>query len=305
MIAFCLWCLFGLHVWQFGDSYHSYPRISRIVRFSRSWGLKAGNHANNYESGAVSADRADLDPAIKAAVDPFKSSSKGSLQVEESAESGGSVGLSSLEREGTNLSKQERLKLVRANIVRVLGDPEVCMNFRSKEWQDLLDLAIQWNLKDLAIQILYRMQDLYINIHSHTITELLSALCQYDMYDEALEIFDNCIAYGMEPTVHNFSPLLKTCGSASKAHELFQRMENCGLSPNVISYTAAIKSCEPYADFMSVLSLMDMMRSCGVQPNEVTYCCVISVASRGMQGALAINMLREMLAYGLVRAYID
>ena len=104
----------------------------------------------------------------------------------------------------------------------------------------------------------------------------------------------------VEFTVHNFSPLLKHCGDANRARLLFQRMEHCGLVPNVISYTAAIKSCELSGDLQSVLSIMELMRACGVQPNEVTYCCVISVASRSMQGTLAVNMLREMTSFGLL-----
>ena len=143
------------------------------------------------------------------------------------------------------------------------------------------------------------MKRLGLSLQTHTITELLNCVCFAGLYEEALAVFDTSIAYGMEPTVHNFSPLLKSCGSAARARGLLQRMEHCGISPNVISYTAAIKSCEPSGDLESVLAIMELMRSCGVEPNEVTYCCVISVASKGMQGTLAVNMLREMENSGL------
>ena len=148
------------------------------------------------------------------------------------------------------------------------------------------------------MQVFHQMSTLNIPCHPHLLTELLTIMCTTGMYDKALEIFDTSIAAGMEPTVHNFSPLLKNCGSAVKARAILQRMEHAGLVPNVISYTAAIKSCEPTGDLNSALMIMDFMRGCGVIPNEVTYCCIISVASRGMQGIVAANMLREMSHYG-------
>jgi pentatricopeptide repeat protein len=171
--------------------------------------------------------------------------------------------------------------------------------FHAKEWYELLDHSIRLGYSRFSIKIFYKMKRLGLNINTHTITELLKCACAEGHYDEALAVFDTSISYGMEPTVHNFSPLLKSCGSVGKARELLQRMEHCGISPNVISYTAAIKSCEPSGNLESVLAIMELMRACGVQPNEVTYCCVISVASKGMQGTLAVNMLREMEINGL------
>ena len=112
------------------------------------------------------------------------------------------------------------------------------------------------------------MKALGIDLSPHMITELLKCACNVGLYDEALAVFDTSIAYGFEPTVHNFSPLLKSCGSMGSLRELLQRMEHCGISPNVISYTAAIKSCEPSGNLESVLSILELMRSCGVEPNE-------------------------------------
>ena len=154
----------------------------------------------------------------------------------------------------------------------------------SKEWYALLDHCIRLRAPRLYYCFLHEEAGVESTDTHHHRTVDLCVLRGH--YEEALAVFDTSIAYGMEPTVHNFSPLLKSCGSATKARELLQRMEHCGISPNVISYTAAIKSCEPSGNLESVLAIMELMRSCGVEPNEVTYCCVISVASKGMQGTL-------------------
>jgi pentatricopeptide repeat protein len=75
-------------------------------------------------------------------------------------------------------------------------------------------------------------------------------------------------------------------------------MELVGLEPNVITYTAAIQSCEVTGDCGGALDLLDMMRSSGIAPNEITFCCLINVASRGLAADLAINILREMRNLG-------
>jgi pentatricopeptide repeat protein len=41
------------------------------------------------------------------------------------------------------------------------------------------------------------------------------------------------------------------------------------------------------------------MRAYGVQPNEITYCCIISAASKGYAGDIAVSILREMSNAGV------
>jgi pentatricopeptide repeat protein len=74
-------------------------------------------------------------------------------------------------------------------------------------------------------------------------------------------------------------------------------MEILGIQPNVVSYTAAIKSCEPSGDWMAALDMLDLMRLNNIKPNEVTYCCTISTASKGYAADVALSLLREMNAY--------
>jgi pentatricopeptide repeat protein len=133
---------------------------------------------------------------------------------------------------------------------------------------------------------------------AYLMTSLLQLVCISGLQDVALSLFDSGVAAGLEPSVHCFSPLLKSCGTAQKARELLQRMEFVGIQANVISYTAAIKSCENTGDWRSALELLDLMRASGVTANEITYCCAINVASRGNAGDIAVNILREMLSLG-------
>ena len=165
-------------------------------------------------------------------------------------------------------------------------------------WYRLLDGAIRWRFPGFAIRIFDVMNDQGVMCPSYLMTSLLQLVSMSGMNDAALRLFDSAVATGFEPSVHNFSPLLKSCGTAHKARELLQRMEFVGIQANVISYTAAIKSCENTGDWRSALELLDLMRAASVVPNEITYCCVINVASRGLAGDMAVNVLREMLDLG-------
>lgn len=167
-----------------------------------------------------------------------------------------------------------------------------------KTWFRLLEVCMKRKLDLLAIKVVSKMLSRNIACNTHHITMVLSLACGSGYYDESVALIDEAIASGLEVTVHNFSPLLKICGSDVRACEIFRRMEFVGLLPNVISYTTAIKSCEQRGDYQSALSLLELMKAHLIPPNERTFCCVISTASRGLAGNLAYNVLREMLRSG-------
>lgn len=124
-------------------------------------------------------------------------------------------------------------------------------------------------------------------------------LSQQSDFDLSYRMFTRALELGMQPSVHNFSPLLKKSNSTVKTRELLQQMDYYGIEPNVISITAAIKSCEGTGDWQFALELLDLMRGIGILPNEITYSCAISVASQGIAGDIALNILREMQNMGI------
>ena len=75
---------------------------------------------------------------------------------------------------------------------------------------------------------------------------------------------------------------------------MYTYREFFGFSPNVISFTTAIKSCEAHGDWQGALEIFSLMKAVGVLPNERTYACMISAASRGLAADVAINILNEM-----------
>jgi pentatricopeptide repeat protein len=99
-------------------------------------------------------------------------------------------------------------------------------------------------------------------------------------FERGLHLFDMAISHGLQPSVHNFSPLLKTCGSAARARDLLQRMEFTSIEPNVISYTAAIKACELTGDWRGALDFLQLMRANDIPPNDISYTCVLGVLAQ-------------------------
>ena len=75
-------------------------------------------------------------------------------------------------------------------------------------------------------------------------SDILNYVCDEMSHQDGLLLLDKAVASNLDLSVHIFSPLLKTCCNSRNARKLFQRMEFFGFSPNVISFTTAIKSCE-------------------------------------------------------------
>ena len=145
-----------------------------------------------------------------------------------------------------------------------------------KIWHTIFDACLRRRLESLAVEMFDLMVSKYVPCSSHQLTSLLLLVQEKGSYEEALAFLDKAVAVGMEPTVHNFSPLLKACGSAKKARQILARMQVSRVEPNVISFSAAIKSCEQMGDWRSSIELLELMRAYGVAPNEITYCCIIS-----------------------------
>lgn len=168
-----------------------------------------------------------------------------------------------------------------------------------KLWYVILDATLKRRSDTFAIDIFRHMHKLCIVCSNHQLTSLLLIANERLTQDECLQIFDDAVSIGVEPTVQNFSPLLKMAGSARRARLILARMQLSKIEPNVISFSAAIKSCEQMSDWRSAIELLELMKAVGIKPNEITYCCIISAASKGWAGDVAVNILREMESNGV------
>jgi len=148
----------------------------------------------------------------------------------------------------------------------------------------LLEVCMCYRLSDYAVKVFHYILDYNIPYSSSLFTALVSIIADEGIFSDALVVLDKAVSMGFQPSIHNFTPLLRTAGSAAKAKQILQRMEVCGVDSNVITFSTAIKSLEATADWRSALELLDWMRCKGIAPNEITYCCVITLTSKNGAG---------------------
>ena len=74
---------------------------------------------------------------------------------------------------------------------------------------------------------------------------------------------------------------MKKGGKWERALSLRDEMRERGVTPNVISFNAAISACEKGGKWERALSLLDAMRERGVTPNVISFSAAISACEKG------------------------
>jgi pentatricopeptide repeat domain-containing protein 1 len=88
-------------------------------------------------------------------------------------------------------------------------------------------------------------------------------------------------------------------GSWERAISLLEKMRVAGISPDKVSFSAAISACEKSGQWKQAMALMREMRLEGVAPDTITYNAVISACGKGSEWALALKLFRLMNGDGI------
>lgn len=148
----------------------------------------------------------------------------------------------------------------------------------------LLEICLYHKSIDFAERAFQNMLRLNIPFSNNFFSSFITSLVDLDAFDTALRVIDKAFGHGFMPSVHSFTPLLKSAGSAGRAKQVLHQMEVCGVERNVISFTTAIKSLDASADWRGALELLDWMRCLGIAPNQISYCCAITLTSKDHAG---------------------
>ena len=84
-----------------------------------------------------------------------------------------------------------------------------------------------------------------------------------------------------------------------RALSLLDEMRECGVTPNAISFSAAISACENGGKWERSLSLLDEMRERGVRPDVVTYTALMQALAASGCVEEGFALLRDFEAAGL------
>ena len=118
----------------------------------------------------------------------------------------------------------------------------------------------------------------------------------------AVELLSEMRERWLTPDVITYSAAISACEKGSqweRALELLSEMRERELTPNVITYNAAISACEKGSQWERALELLSEMRQRELEPNVITYSAAISACEKGSQWERALELLSEVRERGL------
>ena len=101
---------------------------------------------------------------------------------------------------------------------------------------------------------------------------------------------------GIKPNTIVYSAAISACGASGEyeaALALFERMEQLKVPRNTISYNAAIQACARGQAWRQALTLFDRMATAGVKRDHVTYNAVVRACETAGEYKLAFDLRME------------
>merc|ERR1711938_278624 len=114
-------------------------------------------------------------------------------------------------------------------------------------------------------------------------------------WQSAVQLLESAEArYGVTPNTITYNAAISACekgGQWERALALLDAMQAAGVAPDTITYSAAISACEKGGQWERALALLDEMQAAGVAPNTITYNATISACEKGGQWERALSLL--------------
>ena len=105
-------------------------------------------------------------------------------------------------------------------------------------------------------------------------TSAISALGRVHACEEALALLETMPQRALTPNVISYSAAMSACekgGQWQRALELLEGMPQRALKPDVISYNAATSVCEKGGQWQRALELLEGMRQRALKPDVISY----------------------------------
>ncbi|XP_020086822.1 pentatricopeptide repeat-containing protein At5g02830, chloroplastic isoform X2 [Ananas comosus] len=175
-------------------------------------------------------------------------------------------------------------------------------------WSSLISACAKSGLVDKAIQVFEEMLINGCEPNAQCCNIILCACVESCQYDKAFRLFYSWKDTGFKifctskakrsplysgseptytvvpfkPTIATFNILMKACGLSQciSIAAAFRRMQDIGITPDVVAYTTAIKACVENKKLKMAFSLFEEMKKFQLQPNWVTYNTLLRARSR-------------------------
>ncbi|GKY92676.1 hypothetical protein MPSEU_000237700 [Mayamaea pseudoterrestris] len=149
-----------------------------------------------------------------------------------------------------------------------------------------------------AKSLLQRMKREGLRPTTLSYNSVISACANVRYWKDALLVFDQCLREpGVSPDIYTFTNAIRACakgGKADRALSLLQVAEDTKLPVDAYCYTAAIEACAKVKMWKKALELLETMERLGIIPTEVTYSVTISACGNGGNWEKALDLLNLM-----------
>ncbi|XP_020086824.1 pentatricopeptide repeat-containing protein At5g02830, chloroplastic isoform X4 [Ananas comosus] len=142
----------------------------------------------------------------------------------------------------------------------------------AKMWQMALSIKDDMLISDVSPNMI-------------TWSSLISACAKSGLVDKAIQVFEEMLINGCEPNAQCCNIILCACVESCLSQCIsiaaaFRRMQDIGITPDVVAYTTAIKACVENKKLKMAFSLFEEMKKFQLQPNWVTYNTLLRARSR-------------------------
>lgn len=113
---------------------------------------------------------------------------------------------------------------------------------------------------------------------------------------QALALLAQMDEEGIKPNTIVYSAAISACGASGEwesALALFERMEQLRVPRNTISYNAAIQACTRGGAWQHALTLFDRMGAAGVKRDSTTYNTAVKACEKAGEYKLAFELRME------------
>jgi len=135
------------------------------------------------------------------------------------------------------------------------------------------------------------------------IRRLIRTCLQKRNWRQALSILTTMKECGVPPNLLTYSSVVSACAKSDQTGpvlELFERICATGVSPNIITYNSVMSTWAGSARWRNALDLLNRIGTdLGVEPDTITYTCAMRACAKGRRTARPLTLLEVVRAKGL------
>ena len=153
------------------------------------------------------------------------------------------------------------------------------------------------DMYERALDVFNQMKDVGISPTTSTFEALVSVAERTGMYEETIEHLNSLYDHGLQPTTQVYNSCMWACDSAAHpelALMLLERMENEGIPRDMTTYEAAIWACEKSGQGSTADHVLDLMKKDGYAPNTIMLRATMWAHVKGGQQGQALSIFDSM-----------